>query len=352
MHPKDKNLLRPLSELGKPKFTAGGHSFLRRTEYISSDAKARAEANATSAKSVSKSPAAQKLRKQKDSSKEDPMNILRHVIKGFDIANPEDTYSGPDTTTQFRGAAPNSAESEAWNRPKHPTKPDVKLLASYPVKPDLEALTDSGAYMIMKFNGNPTNLTTRHDARMDVAIVHPVEQESGDYNYELHLPKDAENVTSIKRKFDESDVGRDDVLINTHENKDGVSAFRYYHHRTYDLGRQANSLDQTYKEVALALHDNECERRKSSAADNIKDTRDRMGKGAYYYPIASKMQFKSKRNKNLAHMGLGGHAAEEAARERPEDMDVVIRDPNDEEYVQRGKHRSELLNAAMETNGA
>ncbi|KAL9126894.1 MAG: hypothetical protein Q9217_004128 [Psora testacea] len=345
IHPKDKNLLRPLSELGKPKFSTGGHSFLRRTEYISSEAKARAEANAHAAKSASKSLSSKFMRRQTDASKEDPMNILRHTIKGFDLANPDDVYVGQDDSTHLRGAQPAPAEIEAWRRPRHPTKPDLSLIDSYPVKPDLDATTDQGAYIISKFSGNPTNSNNEHDIRMDVGLLNPIEKAPEDYDYEFYLLEDVESAKQMKRKYDCIDEGQGDES-NPHSNKDGVPAFRYRHHRTYDVGRQANSIDQPYKEVALALHDPELDRRTGKG-----DAGERLSKGAYYYPIALKMQLKPRRNRNLANLGLQRKAVDEET-ERPDEIDLVLREPNEIEVERRTSHREELMPEAVAMNGA
>ena len=343
IHPKDKNLLRPLSELGKPKFSTGGHSFLRRTEYISSDAKARAEANASAAKASSKSPTSKLARKQTDTSKDDPLNILRHVIKGFDLANPDDVYMGQDDATHLKGAQSTPAEVEAWKRPRHPTKPDLKLVDSYPVKPDLDATTDQGAYIISKFAGNPTNSNHEHDARMDVGILNPIEKAGEEYDYAFYLPQELEAVRQIKQKYDCLDDEDDES--NSHRNKDGIPAFRYQHHRTYDIGRQVNSLDQPYREVALALHNPDLHSQIDAAGSSA-----RLDQGAYYYPIGVKMQLKPKRNKNLANLGLHQKTLEDET-ERPDEIDLVMQDPDEDEIEKRRGHRGELLAEPIASNG-
>ena len=342
IHPKDKNLLRPLSELGKPKFSTGGHSFLRRTEYISSEAKARAEANASAAKASSKTPTTKLARRQTDVTKEDPMNILRHVIKGFDLANPEDEYKGQDDSSHLRGAQSTPAEVEAWKRPRHPTKPDLKLLDSYPVKPDLDAITDQGAYIISKFAGNPTNSNNEHDIRMDVGLLNPIEKAAEEYDYEFYLPQEVDTARQIKRKFDCMDEEDDS---HNHTNKDGVPAFRYQHHRTYDIGRQVNSLDQPYKEVALALYNPMLDLQSKATG-----ARSRLDKGAYYYPIGIKMQLKPKRNKNLANLGLQKKAVDDEV-ERPDEIDLVLQDPDEDEIEKRKGHRAELMADKIAMNG-
>lgn len=342
-HPKDKSLLRPLSELGKPKFSTGGHSFLRRTEYISSEAKARAaEANANASKTPPKSPGAAKFRRPTDASREDPMNILRHIVKGFDLANPDDVYTGPDNESNFRGAASTPAETEAWKRPKHPTKPDVRLLNSYPVEPDLDSTTDSGYYIITKFSGNPIPSATTHDIRLDVGTIVPQEQGAEEI-HEFYLPKDSDSARAVKRKYDGTDSAEDSGL-NAHTNQAGTPAYRYQHHRSYEVGRQVMSVNHPYKEIALALHDSE-------AVNGSGRVMDRLDKGAYYYPIGTKLQLKPKRNKNLAHLGLSSQAPDESTSERADEIDIVIREPDDDEVDHRAEHRQELMPKELVANG-
>ena len=340
VHPKDKNLLRPLSELGKPKFSASGHSFLRRTEYISSEAKARAEANANVAKSLTKS-TNQRSRKPIDVSKEDPMNILRYVVKGFDIANPDDIYKGPDNTSNIQGAIPTRAELDAWKNPQHPTKNHLQLLDSYPIKPDLDALPDSGAYMITKLVGNPTNRTDAHDVRLDTGLIFLVEKPSGEDSYEFYLPKDVEDAHDIKRQFDTTDPGRDDPSLRKSTNTKGVPSNRYNFHRTYDIQRQLITVDQPYKEVALVLYDPDIEERQITQSNGHDQSSDATAKAAYYYPVNTKTQLKPRRNKALAQLGLASQKSEEAA-DKPDAWNLVVRDPDEEETGRRAAHRAEL----------
>lgn len=325
-HPKDKSLLRPLSELSKPKLSAAGHSFLRRTEYISSDAKARAEATANAARNSARTPS-QRARRHTDASKDDPINIIRHIVKGFDLAYPEDIYRGPDSTSNIRGATATVAEVEAWKNPRHPTKPQLQLLDSYTIEPDLEAFPDSGSYMITKFSGNPTNQTDAHDTRLDVGLIFPIEKSTGDYSYEVYLPQKSEDVYNIQRQFDVSDPDRDNPALCSIPDKEGVPSNRYEFHRTYELQRQQISIDQPYREVALTLRH--------------EDGRQPTENVAHYYPIGTKMSLKPRRNKALAQLGLATQKTEEAV-EKPDAWDLIVRDPDEAETAQRAKHVSEL----------
>lgn len=342
VHPKDKSLLRPLAELGKPAFNPAGYSFLRRTEYISTDAKARAEANAHAAKTSGKPPTASKARKPIDASKEDPVSILRSTVKGFDLANPEDAYTGPDTTTNIRGAIPAPAETDAWKRPKHPSKPDVKLLDAYPLKPDLDAIPDSGAYMITKFAGNPTPVTEARDIRMDVGILYPRELDPDCYNYEFFLPDSEVSTKNVMRKLDVTDDACDDAALYTDKAPDGSGVFKFDFLRTYESGRGFTRGDQQYREVALALHDPEFDQKSASTEHTARGNGiDPLDKGAYYYPVTSKVQLKPRRNKNLVQLGLASQATGEEAQ-KFDGIRLTVREPDEGERAKRATHREHV----------
>lgn len=344
VHPRDKNLLRPLAELGKPALNPAGYSFLRRTEYISSDAKARAEANASAnaAKTLGKPAAALKARKPVDASKDDPVSILRSTVKGFDLANPEDAYTGPDTTTNIRGALPTPAETDAWRHPKHPSKPDVKLLDAYPLKPDPDAVTDSGAYMITKFSGNPTAITEARDIRMDVGILYPRELAPDSYNYEFFLPTNEGATKNVIRKLDVNDSGCDDPALYTDKAPDGSGVFKFDFLRTYESGRGSTRGDQQYREVAVAFHDPELERQEASTEITARGNgSDRLDKGAFYYPVLSKVQLKPRRNKNLVQLGLASQAADDEVQ-KFDGIRLTVREPDEGERAKRATHREHV----------
>lgn len=341
VHPRDKNLLRSLAELGKPAFNPAGYSFLRRTEYISSDAKARAEANANAVKNTNKPPTS-KARKPIDASKEDPVNILRSTVKGFDLANPEDAYAGPDTTTNIRGAMPTPAEVDAWKRPKHPSKPDLKLLDVYPLKPDPDAVTDSGAYMITKFAGNPTLVTDARDPRMDVGILYPRELAPDTYNYEFFLPDNEVATKNVIRKLDVNDDACDDPALYTDKAPDGCGVFKFDFVRTYEPGRGSTRGNQQYREVALALHDPELDRQTESTESTARGIGvDPLDKGAYYYPVLSKVQLKPRRNKNLVQLGLASQALDDEVQ-KFDGIRLTVREPDEGERAKRATHREHV----------
>lgn len=232
---------------------------------------------------------------------------------------------------------PSAAESEAWRRPKHPTKPDVTLIDSYPLIPDLDGLPDSGTYMIVKFMGNPTSKTGAHDPRIDVGLIQPIEKSNGDYSYEYYLPRTSEDAGQIKRQFDPLDQEHDSLELRTAVSKDGGATNRYDHHRTYDVHRSHSSVEQPYKEVALTLNESTSATH-ASANGNL----DRIPvKAAYYYPIGTKTHLKPRRNKALVQLGLASQKTDEST-DRPDALDVLIRDPDEDEEESRGMHRMEL----------
>ncbi|KAI4189474.1 MAG: hypothetical protein L6R41_001436 [Letrouitia leprolyta] len=368
VHPRDKNLLRPLSELGKPKYQPGGISFLRRTEYISSDvARARSEA---ASKSAPKS-AGPKLRKTVDTSKDDPINVLRAAVKGFDIAHPEDAYTGPDTEDNIKGLAPTPAEIEAWNNPKHPTKSNLKSVDYYPILPDLEAGTDTGSYMIAKFTANPTQVIEKHDPRMDVGMLRPIEMDDvvtagynaklaahgadpmhnphpggAPFNYHFFLPTDETSASNLREKLDVQNPDKDNPNLYTTKNKDGRDVFRMNQQRVYETGRStAADPDHAYKEVALALHDTEIEQADYSEPARFTngESTKRLEKAAYYYPVMQKMQLKPHRSKTLAQLGVTSRVEDDDDDRKIDALEVVVDDLNETERAKRAEHRVALV---------
>lgn len=310
LHPADKALLRPLASLGKPNAASGAVSFLRRTEYTASQ----------NTQHFSSSTSKDLLRLRNDAkrrkpslNKEDPINIMRNIVKGFDIAYPRDAYRGDDSTTNLRGAQVTDAELKAWSNPKHPSKPELKLLDSYPVLPDLDAIPTTGFYMIMKFQGNPVPKTGTYDRRLDTAIMKPVPDEQAEaqwsdkmavweesdkskpepireYDYDYFLPDQEYSVPNLKRKLNVNDPENDDPSLYTDDVGDGQRAFKYKRQRTYETYNQHGDPKEYYNDsVALALHD------PGSDVSTVSGKKQRLQKGAYFYPIVQRTQLRPKR---------------------------------------------------------
>ena len=348
IHPRDRSLLRPLKSLGKPKNEVNDISFLRRTQYVAGSDGHRIDG------SGSRNPSASIKRRKTDAAKEDPFTIFRSVIKGFDIANPQSAHRGTDNMTQVRGLPPTKAEVEAWRNPKHPTKPHLKMLDSYPILPGLDAMTDDVGYYLVKFSGNPTDLTNRPDVRMEAGLLRPMdpspevvaeynaklkahqvdpkkhpEEPLPDLSFEFFLPEDDRTAGNLKRKFDVDDLDKDEPGLYTNSSKqdENNDNFRLNHLRVYDMGLQVSHKTNPYQEVALALHDPE-----SASGTNGETTeRARLQKAAYYYPLVAKQQLKPRRNVQLQH----GPVRHEEEVEKIDVLEVTIEGPNVEETRRR-----------------
>jgi len=297
----------------------------------------------------------------------DPLNMLRAIIKGFDIAYPDEVYRGPDTANNLRGLVPSQSETEAWRNPKNPVRPELKLLDSYPVLPDLEAFPDTGGYMLMKFTTNPVASTDTYDERLDVGLLRPLEprpvisaamQEARDlyaadpkknpapgpppFDYEYFLPPDRKAVQGIKRKFNVNDSGKNSQELYTNTNpQTGERFFRFNRIRAYETAQVSGSAESKYGEVALALYDPDLE-----DGDHVVKKR----KGAYYYPILQKSQIRPRRVANTSRMGaVAIKKEEEMYTDRVDYLDVIVRDPNAEEAMRRGEEK-EKYDMVVDTN--
>ena len=333
-----------MKSLGQPKTEDSGVSFLRRTQYTAED-----HARRVAETGSRKTPLANVRRRKPtaDAEKEAPINILRDVVKGFDIAYPEDAYKGPDTMDNIRGAEPTRAELEAWNNPVHPSKPNLKMVDFYPIVPDLDAFTDDGGYMVTKFSGMPTDVTEHHDKRMDSALLYAQAQSSqeqiADYqtklaahetdpvrnpmpaapstNFKLFLPHDETTATNVKKMMDPDNPNSDDPNLYTYNTKGGRDndSFRYDWVRDYETGATIQNADM-YDMVALTLGD------KAQAS---------------YFPINSQVHLKPKRAQFLAQAGLGGAGAlEDDEQDKIDRVDFTVRTFNEDERAQRVDRRA------------
>lgn len=346
--------MRPLASLGKASASGGAVSFLRRTEYTAS----QNTLNFAASTSKDLLKARNDTKRLKASvNKEDPINIMRNIVKGFDIAYPHDAYRGEDSTTNLRGAQITDAESDAWRNPKHPSNPDLKLLDSYPVVPDLEAIPSAGFYMVMKFISNPSATTGSYDERLDTAIIKPVIDDQAEarfedklreweeskstksapireYDYDYYLPDTQDVVPNLKRKLDVNDPEKDDDALYPDEGADGGPGFRYKRLRTYETYNQHGDLHNLYNDsVALALHDPEA----SSGAGK------RLAKGAYFYPLVQRTALRPQRP-------IGTRQYE--SKELVDELHVTVADPSEEVLARQTESRTELEPAPAIVDGA
>lgn len=333
IHPADKELLKPLSALGKGAGVPGSVSFLRRTEYVSSQGPQ--QFSSSTSKDLLRLRNDPKRRRM-SMNKDDPINIIRNVVKGFDIAYPQDAYKGEENTANIRGAAISDAEARAWSYPEHPSNKQLKLLDSYPVLPDLDALPSTACYFVTKFLVNAAASGDNYDTRMDAAILRQ-KQDEGAYDrwrqkveewkqssstkpqpipeddYEYFLPTETTSVRPIKRKLDVNDPENGDEDLYTDEGPDGQRVFKYARLRTYETYQQTGDPQNFYVDsVALALHDPEDE------VGVVPGTKQRLQKGAYFYPVMQRTALRPKR-----HVGALSQFVDE---ERIDEINLTVGD--------------------------
>ena len=324
LNQRDRNLLMPLKQLGKQKNEASDISFLRRTQHIA-DERARLEAVRGPGAKVNPN---KRLRADvSQASKEDPTHILRSVIKGFDLANPESAYTGPDTATQIRGLASTPAERAAWDTPTHPSKPDVTVLDSYPLLPDLDACTPVVTYGLVRIGGNPTAQTDGPDRTLQTSLLHALDPTPADatewearrtrhaadpvnnrkpppeppHDYALFTPRDLETAEHYSTAAD----AYNSAARDSQADGDNGPSFRFRNVRRYGVSNLVDCGDFPYQECALALYD------VAPEADAGRQV------GAYYYPVGYRMGMKPK-------------AASEREKEVHE-FEVQVREPDEEE---------------------
>lgn len=318
LDPEDRALLRPLSTMGKPTTISSGVSFLRRTEYITSGGNKIEKGNPLLRTSTNRP-----QKKVDMAKKDDPIHILRSVIKSFDLAYPEDAYTGPDGGNNFRGEKVTATEREAWTKPRHPTRPDVKLVDAYPLLPDPDGIPDGGAYAFIKFQGNPSLLHEKKDPRTEIAIMVPQEgKDNGFFDY--YIPEKPDSVPKIKRKLDkdDEDAADDDQLYDYTDTAIDRPCFKYKRMRMYEPVSFAEFTTAPWSEnVIMALHDSE-------------GPNDRLPTAAYIYPVGARALIKPKRTTALNQLvGASLPPPEEDDEDVVDELDVYMTDPDEEQMV-------------------
>jgi RNA polymerase II-associated factor 1 len=325
-HPHDRALLRPLSTLGKPKFSDSGVSFLRRTEYISSyTSKSRFES--TTSRSLIDNTGHRFKRPPTNVDKESPEFIKNQVEKSFEVA--ADNLKGTKTI-------------------RHPSNPNLKLQASYPLLPDLDAFTDAGGYITIKFLTNPVPPSSTYDVRLEHSLLRPVppteeEQMAKDaakqaheldpernpppdetIEYEFFLTETPEEASKFKRKFDALDSEKDEEALYTSTNGSGNGCFRFKRIRAYESASQTGSVHDKYDdEVMIAIHD---------GSDGLHQ------KAAYYYPILQRTAIRPQRTKNIHKHRLGLTNPDEEEK-KTDFVDMRVEDPTDDMKAARDIYR-------------
>lgn len=343
--PADLPLLMTIDQLRNPAPKNANVSFLRRTQHISVDRLAAAAGTPAKAQA--------RTAKKGKGSVDDPKHVKKFIQKGFDTAYPKSKHTGEDTESRIRGLPATKAETDAWAHPVHPDNPKLKPVGFFPVLPDLEGFPDPGGYVQFKFDKAPVaGVGSKRDKRMDVALLHPSAPEDRicqdhasklalhkasphlypdpgpiPWDYELLLPEKHENAEQIRSSMNMNEPNRDDEELYTHEGPDGTKFHRYDRVRTYATSTQTLSTDQRQRDIAVTLFKPADGENKQSAA--------------YYYPILGKTRLKPERARTIAQAGLAPTASQ-AKEDQIDQMQVVVRDPDEAEMYKRSLHRANI----------
>ncbi|KAK2737379.1 actin-like protein arp8 [Myotisia sp. PD_48] len=357
LDPADLPLLLSLEQLRNPAPKSSNVSFLRRTQYIASGGAVRG----IDAKGLSTGgPRALKPVKPKQS-RDDPEYVKKYIQKGFDLAYPTTKHTGPDTSSKIEGLPATKAEQDAWATPVHPENPKLKPVGFYPIIPDVDGFPDPGAFLQVKFDKAPVPpINGRRDSRMDVSLLAPTQPEPRvvqehasrtalhnanpllypdpgptPFDFDVYLPSKLNSVKQIHRSFNSNNPDRDDSANYTHTSADGKKYHQYVHLRTYATSSQVLNADQKYKDIAIVLFDPE------EIPEDERHLYRLRQKAAYYYPTLGKTRLKPDRSQKIAQAGLAPTRAK-GKEERVDQIDVRVRDPDEQEARKRAAHRAQV----------
>ncbi|KAL1848885.1 hypothetical protein VTK73DRAFT_10055 [Phialemonium thermophilum] len=342
IHPRDRQLLRPLSTLGKPKASDAAVSFLRRTEYISAQTTKSRPGDVflrpSSGNASLKRPEKRKTSPEPD--KDSPAYMRRKIDRSFEVA-------------QQHLADP--------SRVRHPSnkRGNLRVVDAYPMLPDLDAFPDSGAYVTVKFTHNPVpSGSDRYDTRLLSGVFKPIERTEAEeqafeaameayerdparnpkpnnmMNYDFYLADSPAAAEAFRRRFDVDDPDRDNDDLyprnnnnnnNNNNNEDDAGSdaprcFRFQRVRAYETA-QETELDHASKysdEIILAYNDH----------DSTTDGGQRRQKAVYYYPVMQRTTIRSQRTKNIART-IGGVQPEQE-EQVVDQLDVTVDEPGEE----------------------
>ncbi|TAQ84567.1 hypothetical protein B7494_g7114 [Chlorociboria aeruginascens] len=327
-HPHDRALLKPLSTLGKPKFSDSGVSFLRRTEYISSYT-SKSRFDSTTSRTLINNTGSHGKKTAQNLDRESPEYIKSQVEKSFQIA---------------------ASNLKDRTRIRHPTKRNLRLGGAHPLLPDLDAFPDAGGYLTVKFLTNPVPPASTYDRRLECSILRPIphtdeEQEAlveakrlhvldpernpapdDTLEYEYFLVEDPADAPRFKRKYDVFDSDNDDPSLCTRVDEDGEGIIRFKRIRAYEQASQLGNNDTKYdEEVVIALHD---------GSDGLRQ------RAAYYYPLLQRSAIRPQRNKNIARNRGGGN--QDAESSKIMDLaDIKIADLSEEQKKARDRFKDD-----------
>lgn len=236
LDPKDLALLKEVTST--PQRNSTGVSFLRRTEYISS------EGSRTTVKAKGLDLRSIRSTDLTDNKLEDPEKQIAIIEKTFEDA------------------------SKSWMSFTHPLRKNVTVIDSFPVFPDID-ISDQ-QFLLMKFTTDPsqTNISseTLTDHRLDLGLFMPVSGRGEEW-LAYYLPEH-DSYLQLKEALKDQ---------NSEENK---LPYIYNHIRNYDTIMHINPTP--LDEIALVFRD---------------DPTSTFEKGAFYSPIYAKSTLKRRRSK-------------------------------------------------------
>ncbi|RAH74560.1 uncharacterized protein BO66DRAFT_364850 [Aspergillus aculeatinus CBS 121060] len=351
LDPADLALLMTPEQLKNPAPKNTNVSFLRRTQYISAGLRAPDSPKVTTVRTKSRS-------LDKGRSQDDPIYIKKYIQKGFDIAYPNSKHVVEDTASSIKGHTATKLELDAWAHPVHPDNPKLKPVGFFPLLPDLQGFPDPGGFVQFKFDKTPIQeISNKRDKRMDVAILHPSAPEERiceehatkaalhksnpdlypdpgpiPWDYDLFLPEKKEMAKSVSASLQLTNPDRNSEELYTHDGPDGTKFHRYDRARTYATSAQTLGDNQKQRDIAVTLFD------PSEVRGGQRDSLSARQMAAYYYPILGKTRLKPERARTIAQAGLAP-TRPKTKEDQVDQMQVVIRDPDEAEAYKRAQHR-------------
>lgn len=364
----DHNLLLTPEQIRTRGASNTNVSFLRKTQYMTSG---NTRANDPLMRSTSRLSKATKPTKATIPaiSRDDPSYIKRYIEKGFNIAYPESAVLANSTPDPLPIT---TSDRQAWESPSHPSNSKMKPVAFYPLLPDLPAKTDSNSFISVKFDKPPLPAlpSGKRDNGIDVAILHPAKVDEVErewklrreaheknpdlyedpgrlpYDWDFCVPRsegskgDKDVVERIRRKLNPADPRRDDESLYLNKEK---GRFEYERIRTF--AEDSAPMTHGWRYLALSLFDPDT----VSSAAGGKAVHSRLlnsgqGRAAYYYEIGQRMRLKADRVKTLAQAraqgGQAGKVAAVANEYSVDGVDILIREPDDDEVLMRAETRA------------
>ena len=233
------------------------------------------------------------------------------------------------------------ADRKAWDNPKHPKRPGLKLLDSYPVLPDHESKPDLGGFIVIKFSTNPMSNATRYDDRFDTGLFRPLplrekirkklEAEHAEheidpsqpapgqpyFDYDFYLPKNGKISNAAKKKSNSRLMKRKhpDLAENGESEDEQNGELTFERLRTYETHQQSGDPKDPYGEnVVFTLEEGD-------------ETTNRR-KAAYVYPVIQRTFLRPRRLPDAGRVGAAGPAAEE---DRIDQIELTIAQPHGED---------------------